>query len=225
MTNIRNIVLANDQIYHVFNRAIDRQTIFKTKWEYKRVIATLKYYRFTNLPIKLSQLLNLPEEQKEKIIKELVEKDEKLVEVIAYCIMPNHFHFLLKQVQDNGISKFIANLTNSYTKYFNIKHERKGHLFEGQFKAALVESDEQLIHLSRYIHLNPVSSFIIKDEELENYEWSSLPEYLNLTDIEFCNKKIILFFFPSLEKYLIFLKDQISYAQELDKIKHLLIEN
>ncbi len=225
MSNIRNVVLVNGQNYHIFNRAIDRQTIFKTRWEYKRAVATLKYYRFANLPIKFSQLLNLSEEQGQKIIKELTQKDEKLVEIIAYCLMPNHFHFMLKQLQDNGISKFIANLTNSYTKYFNMKHERKGHLFEGQFKAVLIESDEQLIHLSRYIHLNPVSSFIIKAEELENYEWSSLKEYLGLSNESLYFKEIILSHFSNKDEYKLFLKDQIKYAQELDKIKHLTLED
>jgi putative transposase len=224
MTNIRNVVLANDQIYRVFNRSIDRQTIFKTRWEYKRALATVKYYRFLELPIKFSQLLNLSQDLQEKIIKELVEKDEKLVEIIAFCFMPNHFHFLLKQLQDKGISKFIANFSNSYTKYFNTKHERKGHLFEGLFKAVRVESDEQLIHLSRYIHLNPTSSFIIKNEDLEHYEWSSLPEYLEQIEDSFCNKSLVLSYFSSIKEYGIFLKDQINYAQQLDRIKHLTLE-
>src|SRR3989344_2870913 len=225
MSNVRNVVLGYDQIYHVLNRGIDRQTIFKTKWEYKRAIATLKYYRFSNLPIKFSQLLNLPDEQEQQIIKELIQKDEKLVEIIAYCLMPNHFHFMLKQVRDNGISKFIANFTNSYTKYFNTKHERKGHLFEGQFKAILVETEEQLIHLSRYIHLNPVSSFIIEAKNIENYEWSSLSEYLGSSNESLCFKEIILNSFSTVEEYKLFLIDQIKYAQELDKIKHLVLED
>lgn len=225
MANIRKVVLSDNQIYHIFNRAIDRQTIFTTRWEYKRALATLKYYRFANLPIKLSQLINLPEEQEHKIIRNLTQKDEKLVEIIAFCLMPNHFHFILKQLQTGGISKFIANFTNSYTKYFNTKHGRKGHLFEGLFKAVLVETDEQLIHLSRYVHLNPASSFIIKEEELESYEWSSLPEYLNLNNAGFCNKEIVLSHFFSKEEFVFFLKDHVKYAQELDKIKHLILED
>ena len=224
MTNIRKTILADNQIYHIFNRAIDRQTIFTSKWEYKRAIETLKYYRFANLPFKFSQLLNLPEDDKQKIVLELSQKNEKLVEFIAFCIMPNHFHFLVKQLKPNGISKFISDFTNSYTRYFNTKHERKGHLFEGLFKAVLVESDEQLIHLSRYIHLNPVVSFIIKQEELENYSWSSLPEYLSLNSENLCDKALVMKMFPSLGDYKKFVTDQIKYAQELEKIKHLILE-
>lgn len=224
MTNIRKAILADNQIYHIFNRAIDRQTIFTSKWEYKRAIETFKYYRFANLTFKFSQLLNLPEDDRQKTTLELNQKNEKLVEFIAFCIMPNHFHFLVKQLKPNGISKFISNFTNSYTRYFNTKHERKGHLFEGLFKAVLIESDEQLIHLSRYIHLNPVVSFIIKQEELENYSWSSLPEYLRLNNENLCSKELVMSMFPSLEDYKKFVTDQIKYAQELEKIKHFILE-
>lgn len=224
MANIRKVILADNQIYHVFNRAIDRQTIFTTKWEYKRALETLKYYRFANLPFKLSQLLNLQDDVRQKIISELIQKNEKIIEFIAFCIMPNHFHFLIKQLIPNGISKFVSDFTNSYTRYFNTKHERNGHLFEGLFKAVLVESDEQLIHLSRYIHLNPVASFIIKSAELEDYSWSSLPEYLKLTSENLCAKETVLGMFPSTEDYKKFMTDQIKYAQELEKIKHLVLE-
>lgn len=225
MTNFRKVVLANDQIYHIFNRGIDRQTIFNTKWEYNRAFETLKFYRFANLPFRLSRLLNLPENDRQYIIRDLNQNNEKLVDIIAFCLMPNHFHFMLKQLKDNGISKFIANFTNSYTKYFNTKHERIGHLFEGQFKAVLVETNEQLIHLSRYIHLNPVSSFIIKTEDLGKYKWSSLQEYLKVSKESVCQKDIVLDQFQSFKEYNKFVLNQIEYAQELDKIKHLVVEN
>lgn len=225
MTNFRKVVLAEDQFYHVFNRAIDRQTIFSTKWECKRALETLKFYRFADLPFKLSQLLNLPESDRQKIIINLNQNNKKLVEIIAFCLMPNHFHFLLKQLKENGISKFVANFTNSYTKYFNTKHERRGHLFEGLFKAVLVENNEQLLHLSRYIHLNPVSSFIIKPDSLEKYDWSSLQEYLNISKENLCSKEIVLNNFPSIEEYKKFITNQIKYAQELEKIKHLTLEH
>lgn len=224
MTNTRKVVLANNQIYHIFNRAIDRQTIFTTKWEYKRAIDTLKYYLYSNLQCKFSQFLNQTKDHKLKILQEQIEKDQKLVEIISFCFMPNHFHFLVKQLRENGISKFVANFTNSYTKYFNSKHQRNGHLFEGTFKAILVESDEQLIHLSRYIHLNPVTSFIVKKENLEKYEWSSFPEFISHDNKNICDKSIILDHFSTVDEYKAFLKNQINYAQTLDKIKHLTME-
>lgn len=224
MTTFRNVVLANEQVYHLFNRGIERKTIFTTKWEYQRAYEILKYYRFSDLPFRLSQLLKLAKDEREKVLSEINQKNDKLVEIISFCLMPNHFHFMLKQLQTDGIKRFISNFTNSYTKYFNTKHERIGPLFEGIFKAVLVESDEQLVHLSRYIHLNPASSFIINTEDLEGYAWSSLPEYLIKSTVNTCNTEPVLSLFPSIEEYHKFVLDQVSYARELDKIKHLAME-
>lgn len=224
MATYRKVVFANDQIYHIYNRGIDHKSVFTTKWEYQRAIGVMKFYRFADLPFRFSQLLKLPSEDRLKILTGINSENRKLVEIICYCLMSNHFHFMVKQLQDGGITKFISNFTNSYTRYFNTKHERIGNLFEGLFKAVLVVTDEQLIHLSRYIHLNPVSSFIIKVEELEGYQWSSLSEYLNQRVEATCQKEIILNFFRNNTEYKQFVLDQVKYAQELDKIKHLLIE-
>lgn len=224
MATFRKVVFANDQIYHVFNRGVDRRSVFLTNWEYSRVIETIKYYRFSDLPFRLSKLLNLPQAQRIKLLSDIQSDNEKLVEIISFCIMPNHFHLMLKQLKEGGISKFISNLTNSYTKYFNTKHERVGPLFEGIFKAVIVETDEQLIHLSRYIHLNPVSSFIIQEKDLENYPWSSLPEYLGKSEENFCKKETVMDLFKNIKDYKKFIMDQISYAKELEKIKHIALE-
>lgn len=135
--------------------------------------------------------------------------------------MPNHFHLLLKQTSDGGISEFVGKLINSYTKFYNLKYNRVGPLFQGQFKAVLIESDEQLIHVSRYIHLNPITSFLVKD--LSDYEWSSYNEYTN-NHKGICKKDEILGFFKDEASYQKFCLDQISYAQNLERIKHQLID-
>ena len=223
MATFRKVVLANNQIYHVYNRGVERRIIFTNKREFQRAIDTVKYYRFASLPLKFSKFLVQPAARRLELISNIHSSENKQVEIIAYCLMPNHFHFLVKQLRDNGISRFISNFTNSYTKYFNTKHERNGPLVQGIFKAVLVETDEQLMHVSRYIHLNPVASFVIKEEELENYEWSSYREYLGLIE-GFCGKEIVLNQFPSIKHYRQFTLGQVSYAQELEKIKHLLLE-
>jgi len=147
------------------------------------------------------------------------------IEILAYCLMPNHFHFLLRQVAVNGISKFAANFTNSYTKYFNTLNDRVGPLFQGAFKAVHIESDEQLMHVSRYIHLNPVSSFIIEADELEEYEWSSYPEYISKEESDVIEKHTILDLFSNkVELYRHFVLDYADYARKLENIKHLLLE-
>ncbi len=156
---------------------------------------------------------------------EKLKKDyEKLVDIICFCLMPNHFHFMLKQKLDNGISTFISNFTNSYTRYFNTKHERIGPLFEGIFKAVRIESEEQLIHTSRYIHLNPVSSFLIEPKDLENYQWSSYLEFLGFSDENLTIKNLVLNFFPLVSDYKKFVLDHADYARQLELIKHLTLE-
>ncbi len=224
MPTNRKLVFANDEIYHVFNRGVEKRPTFTDKRELKRAMLTLDFYRFAKPPLKLSKLLVTPQDEQVELLGKLKRDHEQLVEIICFCLMPNHFHFMLKQKTENGISTFVSTVANSYTRYFNTKHDRIGPLFEGIFKAVRIESDEQLIHVSRYIHLNPVSSFLIKPEELENYEWSSYPEFLGLSDGKVAAKDLILDFFPSVEAYKKFVLDQADYAQQLNLIKHLALE-
>ncbi len=225
MSTNRKLVFANDEAYHIFNRGVEKRPTFTDKRELGRGIKTIDFYRFANLPLKLSKFLVLPESEKTKFIQKVHGEYQKLVQIICYCLMPNHFHFLVKQTKTNGVSAFAANFTNSYTKYFNTKHERVGPLFQGLFKAVRIESDEQLMHVSRYIHLNPVSSFLIRPDQLKNYQWSSYPEYLDLSSERIADKEIVLDLFPSKEKYKQFVLDQVDYARELESIQHLVLED
>lgn len=224
MPTNRKLIFANDEIYHVFNRGVERRPTFTNKWELDRALLTLGFYRYAQLPTKLSKFLVLPPNKQNELLTNLEKNYEKLVEIICFCLMPNHFHFMLKQKLEDGISTFISNFTNSYTKYFNTKHERAGPLFQGTFKAVRIETDEQLVHVSRYIHLNPTSSFLIKPEELENYHWSSYPEYLNFSGQHLTSKNIILDLFSSKEEYKKFVLDQMDYARQLEIVKHLVLE-
>jgi len=222
---MRPAILANDEIYHVFNRGIDKKPTFTDKREFDRAVLTLFYYRFFNPKPRLSQALLLNKDEKAKLFKELLDKSKKQVEILTYCFMPNHFHFLLKQILDKGIVKFISNFTNSYTRYFNTKHQRRiGPLFQGKFKRVHIEDDKQLLQVHRYIHINPAVSLIVKEEDLEYYRWSSLPEYLGKHRSEICQKELIINNFNSLKSYKKFIFDQIDYAKKIDKIKHLVLE-
>ena len=222
----RKVVLAPEQIYHVFNRGVAALPIFLDFKNHLRFLNLVDYYRFSNTPFSFSQLMSLPKEEKEKILIELREENAIHVEILVYCLMPNHFHLLLKQITDKGISVFMTNLQNSYVKYFNIKNERAGPLFQSMFKAVMIETDEQLLHVSRYIHLNPSTAYIVEPENLEDYKWSSLNSYLikNFNANYFVNSKIVLNFFKKREDYKKFVLDQASYQRELDKIKHLAFE-
>lgn len=216
----RIVPLITNQIYHVFNRSVERIPTFTSIKAAKRAIDTISYYRFEHLPVRLSYFLAWSDTKQKELSKQLEQENKTLVTNICYCFMPNHFHFLIKQNQENGISKFLSNFENSFTKYFNTTNKRKGHLFLGQFKAVRIETDEQLLHISRYIHLNPYSSFVVKNlEDLLSYKWSSLGEYLDKRN-GFCDKEIILSKFKKIS-YLKFISDQADYQRKLETIKHL----
>lgn len=221
MGSFRRAILAEGEIYHVFNRGVEKRTIFTNTTDFKRAIGTVNYYRFTGLPVRYSHFIEFNWELQRKISSSLTSQE---VLIIAYCLMPNHFHFLLRQERENGIKSFLSNFSNSYSRYFNIKHERVGPLFQGRFKAVRVESNEQLLHLSRYIHLNPVASFLIEETDLDRYPWHSLHEYLNPGQGYLTDSSLVMNQFKNIEDYRKFVHDRISYAQELEKIKHLMIE-
>lgn len=197
----RTTPLITGQIYHVFNRGVEKRCIFADQKHYNRFLKTLYYYSIKDPKPKFS-LFSQPRASN-------IDFSKQIVEIIAYCLMPNHFHLLIKQTADNGISEFMRKMSNSYARYFNTKHNRVGPLWQGQFKAVLVENDQQLIHLSRYIHLNPYLAYLVKD--LKDYEWSSYPEYINLIK-GFSKKEQVLDFFKSAEEYQEFVKDHADYA-------------
>ncbi|MEE8423717.1 MAG: transposase, partial [Thermodesulfobacteriota bacterium] len=143
-----------------------------------------------------------------------------LVEVIAFCLMPTHLHLILKQMKENGISSFMGNTLNSYTRSFNTKYKRKGPLWEGRFKSVLVDSDEQLLHLTRYLHLNPVTAYLVNKPE----EWSasSYQEYVSkVNNNRICKFDDLLEIDPA--AYREFVSDRVSYQRELASIKELLL--
>jgi len=221
----RKTVLANNETYHILNRGISHQLTFKTKRDFSRAIETLRYYQNEKLPMRFSQFALFSKERKEEAIRKIANKKQFLVKIVAFCLMPNHFHFILEQIKDGGIASFMSKFTNSYTRYFNVKNRRHGPLFQGKFKAVRVESEAQLLHLSRYIHLNPYSSYIIRNTpEIENYPYSSFREYLGKSKIEFCNKEDILSQFKNRYSYRKFVFEQASYQRTLQTIKSVALE-
>ncbi|MBI5358552.1 transposase [Candidatus Amesbacteria bacterium] len=220
---MRQTPLVSGGYYHIFNRGVAKMPIFTTISDYTRALQTIEYYRFTNPPLKLSKYKDLSIEQKSRINLELDYKKDCLVDILSFVFMPNHFHFLLKQSTDWGVSKFVGQFSNSYTRYFNTKHNRVGPVFQGVFKAVEVESEEQLIHLSRYIHLNPYVSSLISKAELDKYLWSSLPAYLGIRK-SFVDLGTILSQFSTKFTYRDFVFDHSDYAHELERVKHLAID-
>lgn len=221
---IREPVLVDGYYYHVFNRGFQKNPVFFDVKSYSRFVDIINFYRFKYNFLSYSRFLKMTLACRDITFSEMEKKNENLIDILSYVLMPNHYHFLLKQKIENGISKFIKNITDSYTRFFNIKSSRSGNLFHGQFKAVLIETDEQLMHVSRYIHLNPYTSGLVKNlTELKDYCWSSLPEYLNFKT-GFCKKEEILNYFNSVESYWKFVCDQADYQRKLSNLKYLIIE-
>lgn len=220
----RKIVFANQEIYHVVNRGVAKKPIFTGAKDYQRALEIIDYYRYPNPPLRFSFYNRLPKREKQNFIEKLKKENKPLVEIIAFCLMPNHMHFLLKQLQKKGTPTFMRNFQNSYARYFNTKYDRIGPLFQSMFKAVRIETDEQLLHVSRYIHLNPVSSYLIEVEDLFGYPWSSFPEYVRVQPPKLVATDLILGYFKTKEDYGKFIFDQADYQRELEKIKHLILE-
>jgi putative transposase len=212
----RQAIFADGQFYHVFNRGVEKRTTFIDRRDYNRFIDSLNYYRPKDQHVRFSF------KNRDKIIKEgEIRSSPLLAEIVSYCLMPNHFHLLLRQVTDNGITKFLSKLSNSYTKYFNTRYKRVGPLFQGSFKAVRIESDEQLVHVCRYIHLNPLIDYLVKD--LREYTHSSYLEYLGIKE-GFCHKSYIMDNFSSPEAYEKFVLNQEDYGRSIKLLERAILE-
>jgi len=218
---IRKLVLANDEIYHIFNRTVANEEIFGRKYNILRMIKIVDYYKFSQT-LRFSKFKKLPLSEQLEYLKS--QKKELLVEIYSFAFMPNHYHFLIKQLRDDGIRRFIANIQNSFARTFNLKNKRGGALFRSPFKAKRIETEEQLVHISRYIHLNPVTSFLIEFEDLFNSPATSFSAYTQNIMFSFLNKDYLLKIFGSREAYISFMEDQVDYQRKLAFIKSVILE-
>ena len=194
--------------YHIYNRGVEKRTIFQDKQDYRVFLHYLKLY------------LSPPDKTKGQTVKinntifktprrPLNNYHQKL-ELLAYCLMPNHFHLLVKQKKSRTIEFFMRSLLTKYSVYFNKRYDRVGSLFQGPYKAVLVENDNQLLHLSRYIHLNPYA----KDSPL-HLAYSSYADYLGIRKTSWHNSNTILSFFKTAQKTS--LKDVFSYQSFVEQ--------
>lgn len=164
--------------YHIFNKTVDNKTPFSDIWRCNTFLLTTFYYRASDLQTSFSKWKRLDNHQKNSIKKQLLNPSQFQVQIIAYCLMPNHFHFILKQTATRGIQDFISNLTNSFTRAYNTEHKRKGPLFLQRFHHVPITTGQQLLTVSRYVHRNPIAHSTRINDSFRKYPWSSYKDYL-----------------------------------------------
>ena len=212
---MRNFQFENEHFYHVYNRGVDKRNIFIDESDRNRFIKSIIAFNDINRVEKnsLSKIKVFPSEN-------------PYVKIHAFCLMNNHFHLLLEPLIEKGVQKFMHRLSDGYSKYFNIKHERSGSLFEGRYKAKWVDNDVYLQHLLRYIHLNPLDLMIDrKDKEvinwekaltmLEYYPWSSHRAYLGAEQMDSVTTDYLSKTFQDRTDYKNFLKEWLKYDENI----------
>lgn len=211
---MRKTTFVNGGFYHVYNRGTDKRTVFLDSYFIKRFLQSMEEFN------SIEPIGSIYENFfRKKQLGNPVSKKDKLVNFICFCLNPNHFHFILEQLVDRGIEKFMHRLGVGYTKYFNQKNKRNGVLFQGPFKAISIDSNEYLLHLSVYVNLN------YKVHQLGNgVSKSSWPEYV-AGQKGFCEKDIILSQFKDVSGYKKFSQDALQIIKGRKDMEKLLIEN
>lgn len=178
MPKIKNHAL--EEYYHIYNRGMQKQLIFESDKDRLRFLFLLLTFQGKNTISNISRTLKQNVQSSTlNINSELINDilQDKIVELVVFCLMPNHFHLIIKELEEGGIAKYMQRVLTAYTKYFNICHQKTGHLFQGSYKSVFLEDDIQLMHTSAYIHKNPLELKEWK-KKLEKYPWSSYQDYI-----------------------------------------------
>lgn len=212
--------------YHVYNRGVEKRDIFLDDQDYRVFLHLLKHYlskRNRNNKHPLEDMPNITLIRPRPLI-----NLRKKVELQAYCLMPNHFHLLIKQLTIDGMPQLLRKISTTYAMYFNGRYKRTGYLFQGNYKAALIEQDPHLLHLSRYIHLNPSK---LTGSVPVSYPYSSYPYYLGKKRASWVKPNFILSYFdnsrnlPEYNKFLSYKEFvEINSKNPRKLIKHLTID-
>jgi len=206
----------NGCYYHVFNKSISNYGIFKNNYNSQRFLGTLDYYNNSDKKKKFSLAIRDNNYKYNDLIFNLF--NNPIVKFLTYCIMPDHYHLLIKVLQNDVLSKYINDFENSFTRYFNIKYDRKGPLWQSSFKTVIINNNEQLLHVSRYVHINPTTAGLV--EKPENWQFSS---YKNIITKENLLKKVLTEFSISKPNiYKKFVENNINYQKKLKLIKKLI---
>ena len=216
---MRKIKIVPGEYYHIYNRGNNKQPIFRDEKDWARLLFLIIYFQspliFRNIGRQIAHFVrhsvfNISDEIVEEIVK------NRVVELVNFTLMPNHFHLIVHELKERGISQYMQRVLNAYTKYFNTKYKNSGHLFQGPFRIVHIKDDEQLIYLSAYIHRNPreIKEWVNKEH---TFPWSSYQDCINKNRWgELLKIDIITEQFSSGEKYKSFVET--SGAKDLSRL-------
>lgn len=176
----RKVIFAPGEIYHLCNRSVDKKPIFIEKRDWVRflflIIVSQSSKSLSNVSWFISNYMKMGHFNfSDKFSKEII--DERIVRLISFCIMPNHFHIIMEELKDNGISKSMQKIQDAYAKYFNVKYKKSGHVFQGPFRATHISNNDQLIYTNAYVHRNPIELPAWKKKE-DKFPWSSYTDFI-----------------------------------------------
>jgi len=184
--------------YHIYNRGVEKRRIFLDDQDYRVFLYYFKIY-LSSKEVILNEIkvdMTLTEEEKAEKIIEISRLNNfyKKIDLICFVLMNNHYHLLLRQEEKNCIEMFMRSLNTKYVKYFNFKYQRVGPLFQSRYKGVLIEKEDYFLHISRYIHLNPLE-ILSSEKNLVSYPWSSYSAYLRKQNITWINKTYLKEYF------------------------------
>lgn len=195
----RKEVFAVGELYHIFGRGVNGYKIFWSEWDYQRLLLCMLLANSVDAVRVSNVLRKYPDEQGESLLKAVCTGEtpsNRLVDIFAYALMPNHYHLIVREVAEGGVTRFMSKMLTAYSMFFNKKHERTGPLFEKPFNARLIDNDAYFMHIFAYVHLNPVDLFQynwkqdgLKDKRaaidfLNRYPYSSFVDVFSKTKRE-----------------------------------------
>ncbi|MFA5925721.1 MAG: transposase [Parcubacteria group bacterium] len=220
---MRKIQFANGEYYHIFNRGVDKRKIFLEERDYQRFLFSLNLLNDDEdgLLLKWRDYMKCKEKSSKPFLKLGFRNRKFLVDIIVYCLNPNHYHLLVKQRIEKGVERFMHKLGTSYTKYFNEKYKRSGVLFQGKFKAVHIKNNAKLLYLSAYINQNSQIHGIAKSDK---YPWSSYSQYSANKKFCLCRTHVIVSQFRNAKEYKEFCKENLKEMIERKQDEKLLME-
>jgi len=177
MTQKRSLVTG--EYYHIYNRSAHKVGLFRERADWQRLLFAVLYFQSPTLFQNVRRLANTFDPKLGFVVNEADFShvfQGRGIELVSFCLMPNHYHLIIREIREGAVAAYMQRVSDSYTRYFNIKYEVSGHVFQGRYQSVHIKDDRQLLYLSAYIHRNPRELRAWKDKEHE-YPWSSLRDY------------------------------------------------